>query len=59
MMRNSAMSARVKMASLTQEVVRRLRNTRASLPWLEYQAKILTDFSRKMARSGYSEAYRE
>jgi hypothetical protein len=59
MMRSSAMPARTKMNGLTQEVIRRLRNTRASLPWEEHQAPILTDFSRKMARSGYAEGYRE
>ena len=58
MMRNSAMSARVKMNCLTQEVIRRLRNTRASLDWDEYKAPILTEFSKKMARSGYPEGYR-
>ena len=59
MMKNSAMPARTKMSSLTQEAVRRLRNTRATLPWQDNQAPILTDFARKMARSGYNEAYRE
>ena len=59
MLKSSAMPARVKMASLTQEVVRRLRNTRATLPWPEHHAKILTTFNRKMARSGYGEGYRE
>ena len=58
MMRNSAMSAKVKMNTLTQEVIRRLRNTRVTLPWNEFQAKILTEFSKKMARSGYPEGYR-
>ena len=58
MMRNSAMSARVKMNTLTQEVIRRLRNTRNTLPWSQFQAPILTEFSKKMARSGYPEGYR-
>ena len=58
MMRNSAMSARVKMNTLTQEVIRRLRNTRTTLPWADFQAPILTKFSKKMKRSGYSENYR-
>ena len=59
MMKNSAMTARTKMSSLTQEAVRRLRNTRTTLPWKDYQAPILTDFARKMTRSGCNEAYRE
>ena len=42
MMRNSAMPAKVKMNILTQEVIRRLRNTRVTLPWNEFQATILT-----------------
>ena len=52
------MSARVKMNCLTQEVIRRLRNTRASLDWDEYKVPILTEFCKKMARSGYPEGYR-
>ena len=59
MIRNSAMPARTKMSSVTQEAVRRLRNTWTTLPWKDYQAPILTDFARKLARSGYNEAYRE
>ena len=58
MMRESAMSAKVKMNTLTQEVIRRLRNTRASLDWDEFKAPILTEFCKKMARSGYPEEYR-
>ena len=58
MMRNSAMSAKVKMNTLTQEVIRRLRNTRVTLPWADHQAPALTKFSKKMARSGYPEGYR-
>ena len=58
MMRESAMSTRVKMNTLTQEVIRRLRNTRASLDWDEFKAPILTEFCKKMARSGYPEEYR-
>ena len=59
MMQSSAMSAKVKMNTLTQEVIRRLRNTRVTLPWEDYQAPILTKFSKKMARSGYHQGYRE
>ena len=51
-------TAKMKMNTLTQEVIRRLRNTRVTLPWTEFQAKILTEFSKKMARSGYPEGYR-
>ena len=51
-------SARVKMNCLTQEVIRRLRNTRASLDWEEFKAPILTKLCKKMARSGYPETYR-
>ena len=58
MMRDSAMSARVKMNTLTQEVIRRLRNTRASLDWDEFKVPILTEFCKKMARSGYPQEYR-
>jgi hypothetical protein len=59
MMRDSAMPARTKFNGLVQEVIRRLRNTRASLPWEEHQAVILTKFCRMMKRSGYPEGYRE
>ena len=52
------MSARVKINCLTQEVIRRLRNTRESLDWDDVKAPILTKFCKKMARSGYSESYR-
>ena len=58
MMRDSAMSTRVKMNTLTQEVIRRLRNTRASLDWNEFKVPILTEFCKKMARSGYPQEYR-
>ena len=58
MMRNSAMPSKVKMNTLTQEVIRRLRNTRVTLPWAEHQAPALTKFSKKMARSGYPQGYR-
>ena len=59
MMQSSAMSAKVKMNTLTQEVIRRLRNTRVTLRWEDYQAPMLTKFSKKMARSGYHQGYRE
>ena len=38
------------------EIIRK-ETSRASLPWDEYHAPILTDFCRKMARSGYSQEY--
>ena len=59
MMRDSAMPARTKMASLTQEVIRHLRNTSASLAGEDLQAPILTLFRRRMAISGYGEGYRK
>ena len=59
MLKDSAMPARSKMSSLTQEVIRRLRNTRTTLAWEEHQAPILTQFCRQMARSGYGEGYRK
>ena len=58
MMKNSAMSGRVKMNGLTQEVIRRLRNTRESLDWEDVKAPIPTKFCKKVQRSGYSESYR-
>ena len=58
MLQNSAMPARTKMSTLTQEVIRRLRNTRSTLPWDDYHAPILTELCRKMQRSGYSQEYR-
>ena len=56
--KNSAMSARVKMNCHTQKVIRRLSNTRESLDWDDVKAPILTEFCKKMSRSGYSESYR-
>ena len=44
--------------SLTQEVIRRLRNTRTTLAWRDHQAPILSEFCMKMAMSGYGEGYR-
>ena len=35
-----------------------MRNTRESLDWDEIKAPILTNFCKKMARSGYPESYR-
>ena len=57
MMQTSALPAKVKRESLTQEVIRRLRNTKRSLPW-EVKAEILSEFSNSMRRSGYSEEFR-
>ena len=44
MMQSSAMSAKVNMNTLMQEVIRRLRNTRVALQWEDYQAPMLTMF---------------
>ena len=41
MMQTSALPANVKRSSLIQEVIRRLRNTKRSLPW-EVKAEILS-----------------
>ena len=48
---SSAMPFQVKRASLSQEVLRRLRNTRRDLPWSE-KAEILSEFSHKLMCSG-------
>ena len=43
MRKSLAMPARTKMNGITQEVIRRLRNTRATLGWEDHQAPILTE----------------
>ena len=47
----------VKRSSLIQEVVRRLRNTKRSLPW-KMKTEILSEFVNSMKLSGYSKEYR-
>ena len=53
----SALPGDVKRASLTQEVIRRLRNTDITLPW-SVKAEILSEFSNDLRRSGYTEKFR-
>ena len=56
-LKSSAMPFQVKRASLSQEVLRRLRNTRRDLPWSE-KAEILSEFSHKLMCSGWTERHR-
>ena len=53
----SALPGGVKRATLTQDAVRRLRNTDRSLPW-SVSADILSEYSNDLRRSGYSEKFR-
>ena len=57
MLNQSAMPSKVKRASLTQEALRRLRNTKREIPW-ERKAEILSEFSHKLMVSGYNERFR-
>ena len=57
MMETSALPGNVKRNSLIQEVIRRLKNTKRSLPW-EVKAEILSELSNSMRISGYSEEFR-
>ena len=57
MMEFSAMPLKVKRTSLTQEVIRILRNCRKELPW-EEKAEHLSDLAARMKASGYSEKFR-
>ena len=50
-LKNSALSGKVKRDSLVQQAVTRLCNTRRTLPW-KVSANILTEFSLKMKWSG-------
>ena len=54
----SAMPAKVKRASLTQEAIRILRNTSPGVPAHRIDA-ILSDFCLRMKMSGYPEKYRQ
>ena len=47
----------MKCSTLTEEGVRRLRNTKREIPW-EVKAKILSEFSHKLMLSGYSQKFR-
>ena len=57
LMERSAMSDRQKRVSLTQEVVRILRNTERSLPE-DVKNTLLSEFSLRMKMSGYSAKFR-
>ena len=57
MLQSSAMPEKVKRATLTEEGIRRLRNTKRELPW-EEKAEILSEFSHKLMLSGYSQKFR-
>ena len=52
------MPAKVKRTTLTQEVIRILRNCRLELPW-EEKAAMLSEMSTRMKMSGYCEKFRE
>ena len=56
-MKRSAMPLGIKRASLIQEGVRILRNTKRSTPW-STKAALLSDFSNRMRISGYHDTYR-
>ena len=57
MLKSSAMPDKVKRSTLTEEGVRRLRNTKREIPWSE-KAEILSEFAHKMMLSGYSQRFR-
>ena len=54
----SAMPLKVKRTTLSQEVIRVLRNCRLDIPW-EEKAAMLTEMSTRMMMSGYPEKFRE
>jgi hypothetical protein len=53
----SAMSANTKWSSLSQEVIRRMKNTSQRVSHVTRES-ILTDYMRKLKRSGYPESFR-
>ena len=53
----SAMPMRIKRQAFSQEVIRILRNTKGSLPWLD-KAEHISQFVLRMKDSGYSEKFR-
>ena len=55
---SSAMPHNVKMATMVNEAIRRLRNTSRSLPWAT-KVDILTRFSNDLRLSGYNQQFRE
>ena len=56
-MASSALPPNVKRATMTNEVLRRLRNTRRDLPWSVF-ADTISEFSNDMRHMGYNEAFR-
>ena len=56
-MASSALPPNVKRATMTNEVLRRLRNTKRSLPWSVF-ADTISEFSNDMKHMGYSESFR-
>ena len=52
----SALSETVKVSSLTEEIVRRLKHTREELP-RSYRMETLEDISQKMKNSGHKENF--
>ena len=53
---NSALSETVKVSSLTEEVVRRLKHTREDLP-ISYRLETLEDICQRMKNSGHRENF--
>ena len=56
-MASSALPPNVKRATMTNEVLRRLRNTRRDLPWSVF-ADTISEFSNDMRDMGYGESFR-
>jgi len=56
-MASSALPPNVKRATLTNEVLRRLRNTKRSLPWSVF-ADTITEYSNDMKNMGYNQSFR-
>ena len=56
-MASSALPPNVKQATLTNEVLRRLRNTKRSLPWSVFSDTI-SEFSNDMMNMGYNQSFR-
>ena len=56
-MASSELPPNVKRATMTNEVLRRLRNTKRGLPWSVF-ADIISEFSNDMRHMGYGESFR-
>ena len=56
-MEASAMSSQTKWSSLSQEVIRRMKNTNGRVSHV-IRENILTDYMRKLQKSGYPETFR-